>query len=223
MLDQIHRLANGYVVTPVLLSMRTFGLLEPMSRTAIPLPTFPSLCYVNEGHLRVALNLLNSLRIVEETAGGWLLTNDDWHLIPDCFREPYQLAAESWDREHWARWLGALNQLERKLTPLMADWVDGVLLVPWLVARHDREFAVIPEGPVSEWLNRRGYTDRGQWTERGANLARNAMLNATTASYRPMLAGMDDLLFGDPKRVFGHDQFGMECHLDRSLNVRGSG
>ena len=47
-------------------------------------------------------------------------------------------------------------------------------------------------------------------------------------SYRPMLNGMDALLFGEPATVFGRhktgeESHGEERHIDRRLNVQASG
>jgi len=72
-----------------------------------------------------------------------------------------------------------------------------------------------------EWT--REDTVDAQLTPKGAFIFERALLFAIVGSYRPMLAGMPQLLFGDSKQVFGRDEAGHERHLDRTLNVIGSG
>ena len=42
-------------------------------------------------------------------------------------------------------------------------------------------------------------------------------------SYRPMLAHLETLLFGDDTRMFGRDAHNNELHVDRTMNVLASG
>jgi len=48
-------------------------------------------------------------------------------------------------------------------------------------------------------------------------------ITATVASYRPMFRRAQELLFGDAAQVFARDSAGHESHLDRTINVIGSG
>ena len=49
------------------------------------------------------------------------------------------------------------------------------------------------------------------------------LVSGVCVSYRPMLSHLEALLFGDPKQAFTRDSMGRETHVDRTLNVIGSG
>ncbi len=61
------------------------------------------------------------------------------------------------------------------------------------------------------------------WTQFGIQIIDSADVMGIPASYRPMLANMDALLFGDAHSVFSRNAEGQELHVDRALNVRVSG
>ena len=61
------------------------------------------------------------------------------------------------------------------------------------------------------------------FSEVGHFLLQRIFINATVASYRPMLSKMDGLLFGEAQAVFDRGISDDEAHVDRMLNVLGSG
>ncbi len=69
------------------------------------------------------------------------------------------------------------------------------------------------EGSKQEW----------QLTKPGEEIFNKIGVLAIGPSYRPMLFKMDQLLFGDMASVFSRNQRGEESHVDRLLNVLGSG
>ena len=60
-------------------------------------------------------------------------------------------------------------------------------------------------------------------TDEGRFICRRSLNFGITASYRPMLARIDNILFVNFAGVFLPDQDGHEAHVDRTLNVIGSG
>ena len=50
-----------------------------------------------------------------------------------------------------------------------------------------------------------------------------SLITATVASYRPMLMNIAEVIFGNCAAVFQRDAAGHETHVDRTLNVMGSG
>ncbi len=62
-----------------------------------------------------------------------------------------------------------------------------------------------------------------KFTESGVYYARRAASYGVTVSYLPLLNTMDDLLFGDPKKIRETAEGGDEKHVDRKMNVWGSG
>ena len=130
----------------------------------------------------------------------------------------------------------------------LADCLDGVFIIPALLAakagsgtslverRQDGRSMVELrfEFPQKVAAELRSLFLQKSWASSGANetlclthagqfVWRRIMITAALAAYRPMLKRMGTLLFGDPATVFGLDAAGHELHLDRTLNVLGSG
>ncbi|TXF76368.1 class I SAM-dependent methyltransferase [Chryseobacterium sp.] len=62
-----------------------------------------------------------------------------------------------------------------------------------------------------------------KFTENGLYFARRATAYGVTVSYLPMFNRMEDLLFGDPKKLRETAEGEDEIHVDRKMNVWGSG
>jgi SAM-dependent methyltransferase len=62
-----------------------------------------------------------------------------------------------------------------------------------------------------------------QFTDKGLFFARRASAYGVTVSYIPTLRKLDDLLFGDPKILKTPGSDTEESHVDRAMNVWGSG
>ncbi|MGD2114176.1 MAG: beta-ketoacyl synthase N-terminal-like domain-containing protein, partial [Acidobacteriota bacterium] len=159
------------------------------------------------------------------------------------------LSLEPWMRRSAERW-GSSH-------PFLPDFLDGLLVVPLLLAlsrqgrwavpaeRADGEGARLeldlPDRTVRDeveglfldkgWAVRPGPDSSDPepsnrplaLTRTGRFVVERIPITAALASYRPMLLRADELLFGDPARVFAPEADGAETHLDRALNVLGSG
>lgn len=73
------------------------------------------------------------------------------------------------------------------------------------------------------WMSAKGLFESNTFTPLGLALWQRVFNFGVMASYRPMLARFNELLFGDAEKVFARDAAGDESHLDRTLNVIGSG
>ena len=62
-----------------------------------------------------------------------------------------------------------------------------------------------------------------QFTEKGLFYAKRASAYGVTVSYLPTLRNLDNLIFGDPLLLWDHDEKATEIHVDRAMNVWGSG
>ena len=71
------------------------------------------------------------------------------------------------------------------------------------------------------WFEKRGETYR--FTEKGLFFARRASAYGVTVSYIPMFTKLDELLFGDPTIFWNLPAGSPEIHVDREMNVWGSG
>jgi hypothetical protein len=71
------------------------------------------------------------------------------------------------------------------------------------------------------WFERRGETYR--FTDRGLFFAQRASAYGVTVSYIPTLRKLDELIFGNPNLLRDVPEGAPELHVDREMNVWGSG
>lgn len=62
-----------------------------------------------------------------------------------------------------------------------------------------------------------------QFTDKGLFFARRAAAYGVTVSYIPMFRRVDEMIFGDPKKLREISEGEDEIHVDRAMNVWGSG
>lgn len=72
-----------------------------------------------------------------------------------------------------------------------------------------------------DWFEKKKDTYR--FTEKGLFFARRASAYGVTVSYIPMFRQVNELLFGDPTIFWSLPQGAKEIHVDREMNVWGSG
>lgn len=71
------------------------------------------------------------------------------------------------------------------------------------------------------WFEKNNGTFR--FTEKGVFYARRANAYGVTVSYLPTFRKLDELIFGDPKMIWNLPKGSEEIHVDREMNVWGSG
>ncbi|HXI26613.1 MAG TPA: hypothetical protein VNG71_22365, partial [Pyrinomonadaceae bacterium] len=167
--------------------------------------------------------------------------------IMDLYRFPFDLYVQGSAGESLERWL---EQSERHWNcehPYLPDFLDGLLIVPLLLSLRAQARLGITEEKNSETvastlrLNvdpavrraiERVFVAKG-WAARSGDVLHvnragrfvidRIFVTATVASYKPMFERAQELLFGDAARVFARDSAGHETHVDRTINVVGSG
>ena len=148
-----------------------------------------------------------------------------------CLRKSDGGVLQPWVEESAARW--GVDDL------LLADFCDGLLVVPFLTLSAKRgllrdlaktDFASLAPAVRREivaLLAKRGWIEgaagRYRTTPPGQFMFDRALNLGVAASYRPMLLKLPTLLFGAASTVFKKDSAGHETHIDRSMNVMGSG
>jgi acyl transferase domain-containing protein/NADPH:quinone reductase-like Zn-dependent oxidoreductase/acyl carrier protein/SAM-dependent methyltransferase/GNAT superfamily N-acetyltransferase len=247
MLDLINRYAHGFVAIPTILACRQRGFFELLAQHG-PLSgeQIAECLQANAGHLSVALRLMHSLGwLAQDANGAYTLTakaalaQEVPAEIVDLLQLPVDsyltgqgtaLTLRTWVERSQARW-GVSD-------PLLADFLDGVLLIPLLLVlhkhhlldEHQPQLHLVNDTARTElsdlfvgkgWAKQQA--DSLRFTDVGQFIARRALIWGTTASYAPMLVQIDELLFGDSRTVFARDLVGNESHLDRTLNVVSSG
>jgi len=244
MLDLLNRFAHGYIAVPVILSLRDRGLFSRCADTSLPFDQLVESLSANPGHLRVALRLLESLGwcVIDDAENVRLTNNARYHrLVPADLLSLYERpVAADWLQADGHRSLAeAVKRSARRWNvddDRFADMIDGAFIIPLLLSlrmRLEREASVLDAIPDSSrdaiqslFVTRQWATsDDGQFelTDVGRTLLDRIPITGTVASYRPMLARINDLLFEDANSVFQRDEAGDETHLQRSLNVAASG
>ena len=72
-----------------------------------------------------------------------------------------------------------------------------------------------------DWFEKKKHTYR--FTEKGFFFAQRASAYGVTVSYIPTFRHLDELIFGDPDKVLKTEEGQPEKHVDREMNVWGSG
>jgi acyl transferase domain-containing protein len=191
--------------------------------------------------------MMQSLRLLDVTDGQWLPSpRTAWVFeIPEDVSSlleaemPVLLADSEVDR--LTIWLDKSCSGWDVGNRLLADLIDGVLVVPLMIAIQQAGGPQYLEGtgakanrfsePVvrvlREWFSVKGWShgrgDGFRLTGTGRFLIDRALLNGVPASYSPMLRRIEVIIFGSAKTVFG-DLFEVgERHVERPLNVAASG
>ena len=141
------------------------------------------------------------------------------------------------------QWLSQIPEYTANIVPLLGDFLQGVVLVPLFLALKKDYFLkteslqkpVLLEGLPAD-LSQLIFTFfiNKEWAELqednrvfltavGRSLIERAFNMATAASYAPMLRNISEVLYDNPKKVFGRNKEGHELHVDRTLNVLASG
>ncbi|MCP5007601.1 MAG: hypothetical protein GY941_27250, partial [Planctomycetes bacterium] len=245
MLSVLNYYSHGYVAVPIIESSVKRGLFElldlkkPRNRTWLI-----EKLKANEGYFTLALQTLESL--------GWLHTEgDDSYLLtkqaePDLFSlnltslyavPPEKLLQDSALQKQFLEKIAEVLPHCSPQATLSGKLLEGAVIVPLILALRQigipdslKNFKALPyilRQEIEllffqrEWIK----GSKGKWafTEPGKEIFNKTGVLAIGPSYRPMLFRMDQLLFGDSASVFNRNQLGEKSHVDRLLNVAGSG
>ena len=248
MLTLLNTYLHGVVSVPVIMALKdrgVFSLLDVESGSSLEL--ICSETGANTGHLRVALYLLQSLGWVAEKSNKTYHRTGAGACIDGIPENAAELLFFPYDeylvQEHRALslsgWITRSGDRWGSDDTLVGDFMDGLLAVPLLLAL-DRQ------GCLKHW-KKDGFRIEGvlpqvveevlalfvqlEWIEVGSNrptalgqffVDRRHNLSIVM-SYLPLLQGLTELLFGDCEAMFRTDADGHEGHVNRSLNVLGSG
>ncbi|OLP20306.1 hypothetical protein BST81_00780 [Leptolyngbya sp. 'hensonii'] len=249
MLDIINRLNHGFLAVPVILACREKGLFDLLRHRSLTLPEITAQLGANSGHLHVALRLLQSLDWLScDESGAYRCTSNarlSQHIpleILNLYGLPAKALLQDAHHEILNHWVQHSQQRWQVDDPLLADFLDGVLVIPLLLALkrdHLLPSAQEPQGPFLKalpplvrdplmtlftskgWVQSQGEDLR--LTALGQFICDRALLTGTVASYTPLLSCLPEVLFGDCQSVFQRDAIGHESHVDRTLNVISSG
>ncbi len=251
MLTLVNSYAHGYVAIPVILACKKQGLFRMFDAgTPVPFTALVTRLHANRGHLRTALHLLESLRwVTRNEQDEYVLTSNARvrHKISQDTLQLLSFPMDAYLLNHQSglsltRWIEKSERRWNIKDALIARILDGMLVIPLLLAlkaHHllpdpERQeiplFSTLPPGvceEVTTFFHNQGWLSQEngvhQLTDTGRFLTERIFITATVASYRPMLMKIAEVIFGDCRSVFVRDQSDHEQHVDRTLNVRGSG
>ena len=206
----------------------------------------------NAGHLQVALRTLRALGWVTLSDAGAYAAPPATLAAASCvalealceavYSDAPGMVARLAAQLHLADegWAGfaAGNSAPAALHTMLT----GAVLAPLLMELHMHHIETAPGGgvrlsgldraalgPLAASFQRRGMCVAGlsdgglQLTESGRFVLQRCGAFGVALSYRPMLRQLETVLFGDVSEVFTHDGEGHEAHVDRTMNVIGSG
>ena len=141
--------------------------------------------------------------------------------------------------------VGYVEQYWAPATNQIASLLDGLVLAPLLIAVHkhtadwdysSKIFKVVRGNcnPLAwsviadlftglEWGRVTADFNEIVMSTAGRFLMERCLNMGVATSYAPLLLGSKDLVYGAPTDLFKYDEFGHETHVNRSLNVIGSG
>lgn len=251
MLTIINNYAHGYVTIPVILACKKHGLFETLSLTRpISFPDLVSKLSANSGHLLTALKILESLKwITRSDSDEYLLAaeasthrdipEDIVELLSFPINEYLQKKSKRLSLKKWIQMSKKGWYLD---DPRFAQFLDGMFVIPLLLTLIEKKFIKIANkktailfsklspdaaGEILDFFANQGWIlpekDTPTLTEPGRFIMERIFITATVYSYKPLLLNISEIIFGDCKSIFERSQSGHEMHLDRTLNVRGSG
>jgi len=238
MLELINRYCHGFVALPVIHGLRKQTLFSIFNDgKAVSFDALLARTQGNSGHLKAALRLLESLEILALNQTYRAGSRFDWPArLPDNFESLLRLDFSTDSQQTIDYWLDQSLGHWSTQDSLLADFLDGLWLLPLFFQqkpdRDGRDFDETFHFLAQRDRLRQCFLNKG-WIERqaerwvfsaaGRHLCERIFVAGTVFSYRPMLANMGELLFGDVGKVFCRDAEGHENHLDRLLNVQASG
>ncbi len=240
MLDLINRYCHGFIAFPVIHSLHEKGLFKAFdSGESIAFDHLLQEYKANSGHLKAAIRLLESLQILEFNQAGYQSGSRFYWLdnIPEQIESLLQLDFSADFQESFDHCLAQSINHWSTDDQMLADFLDGLWLLPLFLydrqigsESHEFEEAfqfLTDYEKLEQCFFAKGWVTREDgrivFNTIGQHLRERILIAGTVYSYRPMLQGMNELLFGDAASVFQRDDEGHEHHLDRTLNVVASG
>src|SRR5580658_2929575 len=246
MLEVVMRYAHGFVAVPVIAACRDGGVFAALSADGPQdLASLSARLGANDGPLAASLRLLVSLGWLDCDGAGHYRPTDRAALadaVPDGILELLRVDG----RRHLdgtlpspilTRFLAAASAGWAVGDPLLASFLDGMVVVPLLVAlqelgaldvvregrwRLDR-LSDSARGELATLVRAKGWGEAGALTAEGKFVSERALLLSLPYSYAPLLAGLPQLLRGDAESLFEATPDGSESHVDRARNVESSG
>ncbi|MCX8131318.1 MAG: SDR family NAD(P)-dependent oxidoreductase [Clostridia bacterium] len=247
MLNVLFNYANGYIAVPVILACKTHGLFKKLDLEKPVLFTdLVKELQANSGYLRVALHILESLNwILRNDNDEYLLTPEAYiHLeIPETIIELMSFPMKDYlnknqKKYRLRKWIELSSRGWDTDNPMLANFLDGMLVIPLLSALKDNNLLNSPENqkillsselnPVArkeiiELFINKGWISQKDgsicYTDEGCFIMDRIFITAIEASYKPVLNNISKIIFGDCKGVIEQDLSKNGMHAGYTLNI----
>lgn len=250
MLELINRYLHGYVSLPIIATLNKYKLFEVLKEEKpYHLEQLAGKLKANTGYLQIGLHLLESLDFVErkrENSDIYFRPKriDEFESIINNFSHRflslYRVSLENFlISKEFANCINEANKNYHGISnSLYKDFLLGAVVSPLLVAIRQQTDtssfqSIMPslkpslKKLISDFFVMQGWVEKQgkvlEFTELGQLIFDRSLNMAMAVSYRPMLAEMDEIIFGDPEKVFARNDQNHELHVERALNVIGSG
>src|ERR1041384_3910182 len=148
MLTVLNSYAHGYISVPVILACKNHGLFHILEEnTDVSFQQLVAATNANEGYLRIALHMLQSLNWINSTH------NDKYHLnrataiykqIPDeigsLLSFPIQAYLEKENDTTLQPWISLSANRWHIKDPVWSTFLDGLLIITILLAMRERDW-----------------------------------------------------------------------------------
>ncbi|NRD72184.1 acyltransferase domain-containing protein [Shewanella sp. VB17] len=249
MLEVVNTYLHGYTAVPMLAVCQDIGIITSLEKGPVSVRKITKELSANLGYSRLIFRTLHALGYVTSTDRETYTLCPKFRdscQLPEAILDLYHIDFSAYlfdgvDVEKMTYWLGIAAQGWGMADDEMQQLMDGAIMVPLLLALAEKGFdqqdtALMTtlsshihadvRPALQHFLAQKDLLESDGafvFNQQGQHLCERALTMASTASYRPMLLGLGELLCGDPANVFGRDNDGHETHVDRSLNVIGSG
>jgi hypothetical protein len=226
----------GYVTMPVLEACRQGGLFKLLDRHEFRERTWlVKELKANEGYFTIALEVLECTGWLERKGDAYRLTSKAWNHAGCDVMPLYAITTEQ--VVHGSHSSVLIEKMDRFFPrgeaeeSSAADPACGSIIVPLVAALQEMDAGGFREQVdvlhpsllqrMTELFAQQGWlaADKTQLTASGKALI-EAREITVAASYRPILYGMGDLLFGDPVRVLGEPGNNKQSFTSTSFHQR---
>lgn len=249
MLNIINRCCHGYVSIAILISLKKSGVITLLAK-GFSINEIAEILKCNTGNFNVAIKLLESLGWISFREDKSLIVTEnllDVCDIPIILEKIYRIPLENILYDRSVPFNDILNEIDtvsvlneilsfKSNNTLLTSFVHSSFALPFfytlkyyvLKANNNLELGGISYEKrrlITKFLFKSGLGELNInkiiFSEVGDALYQNIEKAGVTLSYRYLLSEIDEILFGDVEKVFNSHK--LDCHLNRSINVIGSG
>ncbi|ERM18799.1 SDR family NAD(P)-dependent oxidoreductase [Brevibacillus laterosporus] len=248
MLSTLHHYSHGYLAIPVLLSCKKRGLFDLLQKSrSTPFSQLVDELHANSGHLRSALQLLESLQILCRDSKDTYALLSGWNVvetIPEDVMELFDFPMKEYFKKsqrkyRLKKWIELSGKQWNVDNAMYSHFLDGIVMIPLLFALNEQRFILrdspqqnelvlqnvsgIAKQEITQLFQQKHWMDQtrknGVLTETGKYMLDAILNTASIHSYRSIIKNMDQLLFGDCQALVASTNQAYETYMERMLEM----